>query len=100
MAVSKTKLSFPKAVASICHGANNEATAIVKGVLGKVKDGGSIKVVMRPGTKKNRNGWSWYDPANKCQVMMLTHNGPRDHVIEVGHDPKDVTKFYPPALVH
>jgi hypothetical protein len=98
--MSKTKLSFPKPVASIFHGANNEATAIVKSVLGKVASGGSIKVVMRPGTKKNKNGWSWYDPANKMQVMMLTHGGPKDHTIEVAHDPKNIAGFLPSALVH
>lgn len=99
--MSKTKLSFPKAISAKCHGANNDAAAIVKSVLGYLKGGGSIKVITRKGEKKNKNGWSWYDPANKCQVMMLTHGGPNSHTIEIATDPNDVTQgWLPSALVH
>ncbi len=53
---------------------------------------GSVTIRMRPGERNNRNGWSWHDPANREQVMGLTHGSGGRHTVEIAHQPGDIGK--------
>ena len=93
---------FPKSISPIAHGCLNDAVAVCNANGIPVKKGkGKCSIVLRPGEKKFRNGWGFRSTAhNGMWVLMLTHGGPKNHTIEIAHDPASVTGFNPAALVH
>ena len=83
----------------------NAAVALAKSVCinNKVpwRDDWSVSAKFRPGEKKNRNGWSWYDKRWKTQVMMLTHGSGKRYTVEIAHQPGDISKGWRvDALAH
>jgi len=98
-----TKYTFPKAIKADCHGCLNSMKAVCKQVgISTAERSGSVTIKTRPGTKKNRNGWSWLQDGQ--QVMMITDEVPyrsKKHVITIATDPNDITKGWSrDALIH
>lgn len=98
----KTEYVFPAKIAARCHGCLNEARAICKANgIGVSEKSGKVMVITRDGVLRNKNGWSWHDPANDMQVMMLTHGEGDHHVIEIATTPGDITTGWEnKALTH